>query len=296
MLGGNANMHWLVSGVSGLPEDERAVLRRYGPWRSEAEVAYELRVVERVAAMGWVVPRPLSAPVRVGRHLWCLFSYVPGTRRRVHADWSEREAQRSRGRLLAELHADLATIADLGQRPGWLRRDEVLGPRSDGPTVEEAISAGVVKEDATVMLAFAARAKRRLEALRTARAPLLVNHGDLNGSNVLYRNGQMSGIIDFDFTHLDFRAADFAWTWRGRNDDFVYGYEEVTRLSAAERDMLAPAFWVTVLESARMELLLGGLGQGAASMNRNGPPPGRPKVAMRGNVAYLQRESAFTGQ
>ena len=83
----------------------------------------------------------------------------------------------------------------------------------------------------------------------------MVTHGDLIGGNVLYARGALSGVIDFDFAHLDLRVADFVWTWRGRYDDFVRGYEEVTPLPATERALLAPAYWVTVLDSVRMELL-----------------------------------------
>jgi hypothetical protein len=81
-LGGNANMHWLVGDVCGARDGgergRRAVLRRYGPWRGPDEVAYELRVLERVAALGWPVPRALTSPTRVGHHLWCLVGYMHG--------------------------------------------------------------------------------------------------------------------------------------------------------------------------------------------------------------------------
>ena len=283
VLGGNANMHWLVEGSQG-----RAVLRRYGPWRTEAEVAYELRVLERVAGLGWVVPRALGEPARVGRHLGCLFSHLPGAPRRVQAEASVRAEQRSRGRLLAQLHADLATLSDMGQRPGWVLRDEVLGDRSDRPTVEEVIRARVQAEDAAVLLEYAERARQRFEALQGERSPVLVNHGDLIAGNVLYRHGQLSGIIDFDFAHLDYRAADFVWTWRGQNDEFVRGYEEVSPLSDAERAMLAPAFWVSVLDSTARELRWWD--------GREAPegPDGRERVARPGTVAYLRRQSAFT--
>ena len=72
------------------------------------------------------------------------------------------------------------------------------------------------------------------------------------GGNVLYVKGALSGIIDFGFTHLDHRAADFVWTWRGKHDDFVRGYEEVTPLTATDHALLAPAYWASVLDSTRM--------------------------------------------
>ena len=136
-----------------------------------------------------------------------------------------------------------------------MRWEEVLDPRLDGPSVEDIIKARVVPEDAAIMLEYAGRARERFAALGAACLPAMVTHGDLIGGNVLYSRGALSGVIDFDFTHLDLRVADFVWTWRGTYDDFVRGYEEVTPLTATERALLAPAYWVTVLDSVRMELL-----------------------------------------
>jgi Ser/Thr protein kinase RdoA (MazF antagonist) len=289
-LGGNANMHWLVSHPGGrharsaqsgdAASGGPAVLRRYGPWHTPEDVAYELRVLDRIAALGWPVPQALAPPQRVGRHLWALFRYLPGRPRRPRAPAPVQAELRARGRLLAALHADLETLTDLPQRPGWRRREEVLNPWPDGPSVEEIIRARVAPDDAAVMLEYAGRARERFAALGAARLPAMVTHGDLIGSNVLYSRGALSGVIDFDFAHLDLRVADFVWTWRGKYDDFVRGYEEVTPLTGTERALLAPAYWVTVLDSARMELLWG------ASAER---------VPLPGAVAYLRRRSKLTG-
>jgi aminoglycoside phosphotransferase (APT) family kinase protein len=275
-LGGNANMHWLA-GDPNAP----AVLRRYGPWHDLDDVGYELRLLDRVAALGWPVPTALAAPQRVGRHVWGLFRYLPGRPRRPRTVAAGSAERRARGRLLAALHADLATVTDLGQRSGWRRRDEVLGPREDGPSVEAVVAARVAPDDAAVLLAYADRTRARFAALRAAQLPAVVTHGDLIGGNVLYAGGALSGVIDFDLAHLDHRVADFAWTWRGRYDDFVRGYEEVTPLPAAERALLAPAFWASVLDAARLELLW----DGSAA-----------RVPLPGPVAYLRRRSELTGE
>ena len=74
-----------------------------------------------------------------------------GQPRRPRTDAAVRAELRARGRLLAALHADLATLTDLAQRPGWRRRDEVLGPRADGPSVEDVITARVVPGDAAIL-------------------------------------------------------------------------------------------------------------------------------------------------
>lgn len=269
-------MHWLVGPVGSV--GGVAVLRRYGPWHKLEDVLYELQVLDRIAALGWSVPRALTPPKYVSGHLWCLFSYVSGCPRRPRTDASVREDHRARGRLLAELHADLATLTAIGQRPGWQRRDELLGPRTDGSSVEDIIKTRVVPNEAVIMLDYADRARARFAELRAERLPVIITHGDLIGSNVRYVKGTLSGIIDFDLTHLDHRAADFVWTWRGEHDDFVHGYEEVTPLSAVDRALLAPAYWASVLDSARMKLLWEHLPE---------------QVSLASRVKALQRRSEF---
>ena len=183
--------------------------------------------------------------------------------------------------LLAALHADLETLTDLpGRDPAGGAGRRCSTPAPDGPSVEDIIKARVVPEDAAIMLEYAGRARERFAALGTARLPAMVTHGDLIGANVLYSRGALSGVIDFDFTHLDIRVADFVWTWRGTYDDFVRGYEDVKPLTATEGALLAPAYWVTVLNSVRMELL-----------KSNGTAP----VPLPGTIRYLRRRSELTG-
>ena len=61
------------------------MLRRYGPWHDLEDVGYELRVLDRLAALGWPVPQALASPQQVGRHIWGLFRYFPGRPRRPRA-------------------------------------------------------------------------------------------------------------------------------------------------------------------------------------------------------------------
>jgi Ser/Thr protein kinase RdoA (MazF antagonist) len=55
---GNGN--WLIE----LPGGQRAVLRRYHPGADQEDLAYEHAVLDHLAVGGWVVPHPLSEPVR----------------------------------------------------------------------------------------------------------------------------------------------------------------------------------------------------------------------------------------
>jgi Ser/Thr protein kinase RdoA (MazF antagonist) len=219
-------------------------------------VNYELRVLERIRKR-WTVPQAVVQPRQIGSHVWCAFTYVPGRPRRLRTPEAIRTDERSRGRLLAELHADLEELSDLGQRPGWVRREEVLGPRSDGATLEQLLKVAdwITADQLKAIHSYIDRTREWLERSGATRMPVSVIHGDLHGGNVLYSAGKLSGIIDFDMTHLDHRVADFAWTWRGYHDEVVHGYQEVMPLSSGERELIAPVFWSWVLDGIRHRLL-----------------------------------------
>lgn len=250
-------MHWLVDS-----EGETVVLRRYGPWRGSAEISYEIEVMKRLKERDWPVPELLAGPVAAGGHQWCVFSRLPGRHPRPVTEKSVVAEQRARGRLLAKLHADLADLSDLGQREGWVRREEVLNQRPDGPPLEQLLQQyeASFPHEVQILRNYSDKVRERLSRIRAERLPAIVNHGDLVSSNVLFIRGELSGVIDFDATHLDHRVADFAWTWRGKNDEFVLGYEEVSSLEEVERELITPAWWAWVLDAVRMSLLWPGPG------------------------------------
>lgn len=57
----------------------------------------------------------------------------------------------------------------------------------------------------------------------------------------------MTGIVDFDLAHLDARIADFALAWRGKYDDVVHGFDEVSPLSDEEWSLLSPVRWAWIM-------------------------------------------------
>jgi aminoglycoside phosphotransferase (APT) family kinase protein len=250
-LGGRANLHWLVSA-----RDRPLVLRRYQP-QPLAEVAYELRVLHRLAARGWPVPVAVAEPRMADGRVWCLFRWLPGAPQRVTGVPAE---QRARGRLLAELHADLETLADLGQRPGWRRAEAVLA--DEGLASSLRAYGRLFPEQARVMRWHADRARECFDRLDLRHRRLLVLHGDFLPQNLLYRSGALSGVLDFEWTHLNHRASEFALAWRGRHDAVVHGYDEVRPLDDLDRALLAPTLWswlfLGVAEEIR-RMLAGGI-------------------------------------
>ena len=244
-LGGRVNRQWSVR-CRGL----RRVLRMRPSGASAAAVGYELRLLDALHARGWPVARAVAKPVTRDGATWCLFEHLEGSPGVSHGDVAE---QRARGRLLAELHADLADL-DAGQRPGWVEVEEVLRD----PALHDQLRRfeNHFPEEARILRWHADRALQIFAEIE-AEAPTarrLVLHGDFVPRNLLYREGRVSGILDFEESHLDVAVADFALSWRGRYDGVVAGYDEVQPLTEVERRLLTPTFWAWVFLGLAGEL------------------------------------------
>ena len=84
---------------------------------------------------------------------------------------------------------------------------------------------------------------RRLRARCPGHAPRAVIHSDFAPWNLLYNEGgSLSGVLDFEATHRNYRIADFALAWRGDEDEVIEGYNEVNPLSEAEWEMIVPTY------------------------------------------------------
>jgi Ser/Thr protein kinase RdoA (MazF antagonist) len=253
------NTHWIAD-----TPGRRVVLRRYAPGRSQGEVAYELRLLERLERRAWPVPIPIAPVVEAAGSLWCAFRYLAGRAPAPRSVAGVRAEQRRRGRLLARLHADMADFVDVGQRDGWRRADEGLFDRAGKPPVDEVLAQRERQspEEGRILRAYADRTRERLSALLPhAPAPVAI-HGDLTPWNIRYARGTLSGVLDFDAAHLDLRVADFALSWRGRHDEVVRGYEEVSPLEPVERELLVPIYWAWIIASA-----VAGIEAGEASVD-----------------------------
>jgi Ser/Thr protein kinase RdoA (MazF antagonist) len=80
--------------------------------------------------------------------------------------------------------------------------------------------------------------------------PVTVVHGDLIAQNLLFRDGTLSGVLDFDSAHLDLRAVDVACARRSRDDEVARGYLEVIPLSNEELGCLDDLWRSNVLRYA----------------------------------------------
>jgi Ser/Thr protein kinase RdoA (MazF antagonist) len=247
LIAHRSNTHWMVD-----TPGARVVLRRYASHRSRGDVAYELRLLEHLDRRGWPVPAPVAPLVQAAGSIWCAFRYMPGRAPAPRSVAGRRAEQRRRGRLLAQMHAEMAAFVQAGQREGWRRTDEGLVERPGKPPADEVLAQyeRSFPEEGRILRAYADRMRERLaDLLPHAPAPVVI-HGDLTPWNIRYTHGSLSGVLDFDVAHLDLRVADFALSWRGYQDDVVRGYEEVSPLEPVERGLLVPIYWAWVIASA----------------------------------------------
>ncbi|MFD0579522.1 phosphotransferase enzyme family protein [Dactylosporangium darangshiense] len=207
---------------------------RFPDWR------YTLRVAAALRAQGWPTPEPVEEPLIGPGGAWVLFHRLPGRSVRP-ADGDKPAEERSRGRLLAEFHRAATATGIVDQRGGfsgpaelvadpgldhWLRIHELARP-DEGRILRACRDAALEWFTDNVIVD----------------APRSVIHGDFTPWNLLYDDGRLTGVVDFEATHYTFQVADFALSWRGYHDNVLRGYDEVRPLSDLEWQLVRPVFW-----------------------------------------------------
>jgi Ser/Thr protein kinase RdoA (MazF antagonist) len=96
--------------------------------------------------------------------------------------------------------------------------------------------------------------REQLNALDAEHQPAQLIHGDFHTRNLLYRGGELAGIMDLDLVHVNHRIADFAISWRGMHDEVVRGYEDESPLEAVEWELLTPVYRAWYLMTAQRRL------------------------------------------
>lgn len=241
---GQVNTQWLLEGG-----EDRAVLRRLHVARPARAVAWEQDLLAHTAERGWPVPSARQTPAGdlVLQHearLWTCASFMEGR----HPPEDSLAMHHIYGRLLARLHHDMAGFSLEGQRPGagkvW-ELDAWVAP-ADAGTFNELL--GQFARDypalANVVRRYRYRNLRELSRLHYPDLPGHPIHGDFDPSNLLWHEGKLSAVLDFDWCRRDALACDLAasFPWDNmtgqRIRSFIEGYEEVRPLDDAEWALL----------------------------------------------------------
>jgi homoserine kinase type II len=239
---GSVNSSYRLESATG-----ESYLARIYEEASRADAEGEARLVERLAAAGIPTPCPASrldgggftvpAPSAVGGRPVALFPWRDGEtlcQARVTPAATARV-----GEVLARIHL---TLADAEQpRPGRFRLEDLRARLRAIDAVPDA-----------TLRALAPTIAERLDRVAAARDPALpggIVHGDLFRDNVLWRDGAIIAVLDFESAAdgswaYDLMVTVLAWCYGDALDlDLVRallrGYQTVRPLSPAERSALA---------------------------------------------------------
>ncbi|MDP9238539.1 MAG: phosphotransferase [Chloroflexota bacterium] len=208
---GRMNRHWRVEAADGAVY----ALRRYTPERSPAAIAFEHGVIEDISRRGWPVAAPLGSDdgatfVSIGGQRYALFPFLGG---QPGPPYSAAHL-RTKGRLLARLHRDLASSPARDQREGWGRiwESDVTAPIGRFASFNDALLAfgGEHPDLASAIRRYRYRSLRELARLGYGDLPDTLIHFDFHNDNLLFDGGVLSALLDFDSVHFDARAADIA--------------------------------------------------------------------------------------
>jgi Ser/Thr protein kinase RdoA (MazF antagonist) len=221
-------------------------------WRTAAQAASEMAIIEATAARGGSVARPvprsdggfvleLEAPEAIRPAV--LFHEAAGADL-VFAGEGAAARARLYGRTAATLHGAMDALPAFADRPGWLRSAVLDHPVEVIGRVMDATSRAALE-----------RVAERLDQVLSdpPELTLAMCHGDLNTSN-LHFVGESGVAIDFDCAAWGWRANDISGFARGVTlarlpgeaataliGGFLSGYQSVRAIPPADYNAL-PAF------------------------------------------------------
>lgn len=207
---GNVNRHWRIDA-----RHRTAVIRRYGVARGVASIGWEQQLVAFAAAKGW--PAPIAEPAVSGAiafefegRAWTCHRFLMGAPMASETPGS----RHIQGRLLGRLHRDLVSFEAGGQRPGYGKTwelDVMVEPAGTGSF--NALVSAFGREYPELAANIRRQRYRNLRELSRLHYPDLPDHpihGDFSPRNLLFKDGQLSGVLDFDFARRDARLCDLA--------------------------------------------------------------------------------------
>ncbi len=242
---GLVNRHWLAT------QGERlAVIRRYHTSRTAAAVAWEQTLVEFAGRRGWPTATPLRAAsgatvVNVDGRLWAAAPYLEGN----VAPPDQPAMYHIIGRLLGRFHRDISGFELDGQRPDFGKTWELdawIAPANVGTFNALLAEFGrSYPELAALIRRQRYRNLRDLSRLHYPDLPELPIHGDFQRNNLLWKDGQLTALLDFDFCRRDALLCDLApllMPFRPLEPrlaaPLLEGYQEVRQLSETEWALL----------------------------------------------------------
>ncbi|MBU0706783.1 homoserine kinase [Patescibacteria group bacterium] len=221
------------------------ILRIYDVLKTDDQIAFEHEVLEYLSEKNFFVPRPIK--MKDGdtygklEQYFGLFTYLPG--HELRGPEVSEDNVNSVGETLGWFHEILKdykpqnkkTAEDLSGTKDLLKKNESELRKSSYPDIDE-----IIKE-----------LKGSLGKISlSGKLPKGIVHSDLHERNILFRNGEVSGVLDFDNCYYGSLVIDVAsqavwWCFRDKRfnpiyfNTFINGYTSQRTLTENERE----AFW-----------------------------------------------------
>jgi Ser/Thr protein kinase RdoA (MazF antagonist) len=268
LTGGAVNQHWRVRA-----EGRVYALRRYNPRHDRDGTAYEHAALYHLAGREWPVAAPCpamdgSTVVEHDGDRFALFPFLSGR----PASPAIPRTLRIKGTLLARLHHELATWAAPGQRPGFARVSDLdLYVAPDRFTTLSSLLDHVAQDDPQIAEVVRRERAANLDELHTLgfeQLPDTPVHFEFYGANLLFEDSTLTGVLDWDFVHLDSRLADIgrsvAIDCAARQEGidskalsaFLGGYVAISPLTPVEAPLVVPLIRANLLWLAALPLSL----------------------------------------
>ena len=263
------------------------VVKQLGPEQSDERTGFALRYHAHLHAAGVPSPRLYRSTTgelraQVDAHRFCLLDWCQGER--FDPDQADAETRRRRrrqmGALLGLVHAagtpELAEAAPGSCRrvPGRLftgLRPAAVGlPWSRGGGLARLAwlhwhERGEFGRELRGILPVLEATRRELVASPLATDPRLADvlpvHGDFHFENVLFMEGRVAGLLDFDNANIAPRAFDVGSAMavvcqlREHEDDFLAGYEEGSGRPRPDADLLRACVLVRLVHSLTFQVV-----------------------------------------
>jgi len=175
----------------------------------------------------------------------------------------------------------MARIVGMGQRGGFGRSDEVI--RDPELVSLIRVYERIYPAEGHIMRWHLDRAQEAFASIDVETAETIVLHSDFARWNLLFEGERLTGILDFEATHLNYRVADFALSWRGDQDEVIDGYQEVRKLTRLDWELLVPVYWSWIFLGVKKEI--------QAMISGKIPP-----YAFEWQVKHLMKRSGLLGQ
>lgn len=232
-------------------DGESLVLRRHGdPLALGHEmlgrsVAWQVNAMNLAADAGWPAPRVLGEPFDHEDAWWTLERFLPGQSRATKPN--------ERAMLINDWHGAGIPVTGLGARPGALDHLAIL----NDPDATTILGSCIDQTDRTLLL-------HRLDQVGALAAGIdwrasrhVLVHGDLIDQNVLWSDGRLTGIIDFELANVGRRITELVLTWRSRHDELVLALHRLDPLNEHEWRMLLVDWWARLVSLAAVGLRQG---------------------------------------